>query len=54
MMDEALDEYRKMFDEPFPLMLVMGMGENEIIKIIQKCIESGDPYDPDIPNDAVI
>lgn len=53
-MDEKLDEYKELFGEPFPLMLVMGMGNDEIIKIIQRCIENGEPYDPDVPDDIVV
>lgn len=51
-MNKKLDEYRKRFNEQFPLMLVMGMDDEDIIEIIDKCLESGEPYDPDISDEV--
>lgn len=53
-MDKFLEEYRDLFDEPFPLMLTMGMDDSEIIKIIKASIESGEPYDPEINDGTVV
>lgn len=52
-MNKKLDEYRAKFGEQFPLMLVQGMEDREIIKIIDECLESGKPYEPDLDSDTV-
>lgn len=46
-MESKLQEYRDKFDEQFPLMMVRGIDDAEIIKLIDGCIESGEPYEPD-------
>ncbi len=46
-MDEKLQEYRDKFGEQFPLMLVMGVDDSEIIKIITDSINANTPYEPD-------
>ena len=46
-MESKLQEYKDKFGEQFPLMMVMGMDDSEIIKLIDGCIESGEPYAPD-------
>lgn len=51
-MDKLLDQYREKFGEQFPLMLVMGMSEDDIIKIIEECLEKGVPYDPELEEGA--
>lgn len=52
-MNEKLDAYREKFGEQFPLMLCMGMPDKDIIKIIDKCLKSGKPYDPEIEDDVL-
>lgn len=52
-MNKKLDEYREKFDEQFPLMLVRGMTDDEIIKIIDECLESGKPYEPKLDPDVL-
>lgn len=47
-MAEILEEYRRIFNDQFPLMLVRGMGDADIIKIIEGCLKSGKPYEPDL------
>lgn len=47
-----LDEYHERFGETFPLMLCRGMDEEDIIQIVQKCLDDGRPYEPDIDPDA--
>lgn len=47
-METILDQYREQFDECFPLMLCMGMAEEDIIHIIQNCLNDNKPYTPDI------
>ena len=52
-MNEKLDEYEMFFNEPFPMRLCMGMPDKDVIKIIDKCLKSGKPYDPEIEHDVL-
>lgn len=52
MFDKMLDEYQERFEENFPLMLCRHMEEDEIIEIIQKCLDDDEPYDPELDPDA--
>ena len=45
-MDELLDKYRARFDDQFPLMLCRAKSDEDICKIIQKCLDDGKPYNP--------
>ena len=47
-MSKLLDEYRNKFGDQFPLMLCMSMTEDEIMELIQDCIDKGKPYEPEI------
>ena len=47
-MERLIKEYIRKFDKNFPLYLIMGMGEEMIIKILKKSIETGVPYEPEI------
>ena len=44
-MDKLLEQYEKKFGECFPLMLTMGMSDEEIAEIAKDCIENNRPYD---------
>lgn len=52
-MNEKLDEYREKFDEQFPLMLVLGMSDEDISSLVDECLESGKPYEPDFDEGTV-
>ena len=52
MFDKMLDKYQERFEENFPLMLCRHMEEDEIIEIIQKCLDDDEPYDPELDPDA--
>lgn len=56
-MNELIEKYFEQFGEDFPLMRFLGVPEDKVKSLIQGCIDSGEPYDPDeergIPNDAV-
>lgn len=56
-MNELIEQYFEQFGEDFPLMRFLGVPESKVKSLIQGCIDSGEPYDPDeergIPNDAV-
>ena len=43
-MKEKLQNYLDKFEEYFPLMEVEGLTEQEIIDIIDRCIQSGKTY----------
>lgn len=54
-MNELLEKYQDKFDESFPLMLFMGVDEEEIKAKIEACLESDEPYEaPEIAEDEVI
>lgn len=40
-LDEAMDDYRRTFGENFPLMMFMGVDEEDIIEKIYECIDAG-------------
>lgn len=51
-MDELLDKYRARFDDQFPLMLCRAKSDEDICKIIQKCLDDGKPYKPALKRKA--
>lgn len=51
-MDTLLDEYRTRFGEQFPLMLCRGMTDDEICQTVQKCLDDGKSYTPELDPDA--
>lgn len=51
-LDKMLDEYQEHFEENFPLMLCRTMDDEEIIKIIGKCLENDEPYNPKLNKEA--
>ena len=48
-----LDAYYNMFGDIFPLMDVYGMDEDEIIKIVKECIDTGTPYKSEMVGDDI-
>ena len=44
-LEGAMDDYRRKFDDNFPLMCCMGMSEEEIIEEIYECIENDRPFE---------
>lgn len=46
-MSELLIKYVERFNENFPLFMVMGMEDEEVDALIQKCLDEGTPYRPD-------
>ena len=43
-MDKYLREYEEKFGEQFPLMLCRGCDDDEIIEIIDECINKNQPH----------
>lgn len=51
-LDELLEKYQEHFEENFPIMLCRTMENEEIIKIIEKCLEDDEPYEPELNEEA--
>ena len=51
-MNEKLNEYREKFGEPLPMMFFRCATDDEIIKVIDSCLESGKPYEPELEEGA--
>ena len=47
MLELLLFTYRDMFGEDFPLALVAGRPEFEVINILYDCVSNNLPYDPE-------
>lgn len=45
--ERKLADYEDFFDEAFPLAEVMGLTQKEIVKLIDKAIETNEPYESD-------
>ena len=43
-MENLINEYLQKFDENFPLFMFMNVNEDEVKRIIKKCIDEGKPY----------
>lgn len=43
-MEKLILEYLEKFDENFPLFMFMGVDEEEIKRIIKRCIDENKPY----------
>lgn len=41
----ALDKYTETFGENFPILCLMGVSDDDIILLIEKCIISGEKYE---------
>lgn len=50
--DKILNEYRDRFGEAFPLMLCRHMDDDEIITTVKKCLDDGEPYNPELDPEA--
>lgn len=49
----AVRKYRKTFKENFPCFLCMGLPDEEMIAIIEKCLKENKPYRPKIHPEAM-
>lgn len=41
---ELLDEYQAKFVDQFPMMALLGYDVDEIVEIIEDCLEKNEPY----------
>lgn len=46
-MDDLLLKYADRFGENFPTFMFQGTPEDEMVEIIQQCLDDGAPYDTD-------
>lgn len=52
-MDELLLAYADKFNQNFPLFMLRGIPEDEIIRLIKKAIEDDKPYKPEMQTGAL-
>lgn len=50
--EEVIKQYEEMFGG-YPAFLFMGASDEEIVKALHPCIESGEEYEPDYDEDEV-
>lgn len=53
MISDWIEQYTQRFNENFPLFMLKGRTEDELIGIIKDCLKTGKPYVPP-DNDAAI
>ena len=53
MLDKKLTEYAEKFNENFPIFLMIGKSDEEIIRIVQKCLNDEQAFEPDTIIDAL-
>ena len=53
-LDQLMDEYAERFDDQFPRMMMMSAPDEEVIAAIRQCLDTGQPFDPGLPDDAVV
>lgn len=56
-MDELhtlMDEYREAFGDIFPRMEMMSASDEEVVAAIRRCLDTGQPFDSGIPENADI
>lgn len=51
-LDEAIEAYAEKFNDMLPVQFMVGT-EEELVALIQDCIESGRPYDPGYDEDVL-
>ena len=51
-MNEKLNQYVDHFGENFPIFIVRDLSEDEIIKIIDDCINNNKPYEVETQEDV--
>lgn len=52
-LDQLMDEYAERFDDQFPRMMMMSEPDEAIIAAIRRCLATGQPFDPGLPEDAL-
>lgn len=44
---DKMDEYREAFDDRFPRMMMQSATDEEVVQVIDKCLKSGKPIQPE-------
>lgn len=52
-LEKLLYQYRDRFDENFPIMVFRGTPDDELMRMIQKCLDDGKPIEVDLDDEAV-
>lgn len=53
-MTKLINEYVDTFQTNFPLFCVMGASEEDVVEMIEECLKTGKPYEPEkLEEDAV-
>ncbi|WP_288220150.1 hypothetical protein [uncultured Adlercreutzia sp.] len=52
-LDQLMDEYAERFDDQFPRMMMMSEPDEAVIAAIRRCLATGQPFDPGLPEDAI-
>ena len=47
-----IKEYEEAFGEQFPLMLFQGAANEDIVAVVDACLEAGRPYEADLEDGA--
>ena len=48
-LDRLMDEYAERFDDQFPRMMMMSEPDDAIIAVIRRGLDTGQPFDPGLP-----
>ena len=51
---ELMDEYKAKFGDIFPRMMMMSAPDEEVVAAIRQCLDTGQPFDPGLPDDAIV
>lgn len=51
---ELMDEYKAKFGDIFPRMMMMSASDEEVVAAIRQCLDTGQPFDPGLPDDAIV
>ena len=49
-----MDEYKAKFGDIFPRMMMMSAPDEEVVAAIRQCLDTGQPFDPGLPDDAIV
>ena len=53
-LDRLMDEYKAKFGDIFPRMMMMSAPDEEVVAAIRQCLDTGQPFDPGLPDDAIV
>lgn len=53
-LDKLIDKYMDTFEMNFPRTMVKHLDTDEIIKIVENCLETNTPYEPEITDGEIV